>query len=371
MNSQQQQRLMSLDTLRGFDMLFIMGFASLVKYVCKLFPNGADCWIAQQMSHVDWNGFAQHDTIFPLFLFIAGISWPFSYAKQLSCGSTKKQVYLKILKRAAILIIFGIIYNGFFKLDFENLRICSVLGRIGFAWGVGALLYINFKPKTLAFISGGILLVYWALLALIPAPDMPGAEPLSLEGNLVGYIDRLITPGRLYYGGIFDPEGLLSAVPAVVTALLGMLTGTFIKEPEEKINGNRKTVYMIAGAIAMAVIAVLWNQVFPINKKLWTSSFVMAAGAYSLGMFALFYYIIDVRKWQNWTLFFRVIGLNSITIYMAQKIFSFKSVSNFFLAGLASKLPEQWSDVLLQLGFVAVSWLFLYFLYRKKIFLKV
>jgi predicted acyltransferase len=150
-----------------------------------------------------------------------------------------------------------------------------------------------------------------------------------------------------------------------------MLTGTFVKQPDSKINGNRKTVYMLAGAVAMAVIAILWNQVFPVNKKLWTSSFVMAAGAYSLGLFALFYYIIDVRKWQKWTLFFRVIGLNSITIYLAQRIFSFNSISKFFLSGLASKLPEQWSTLLLQCGFVAVSWLFLYFLYKKKAFLKV
>ena len=371
MNTKQQQRLMSLDTLRGFDMLFIMGFASIVKSVCRLFPEGGDFWLAKQMSHVEWNGFAQHDTIFPLFLFIAGISWPFSYSKQVELGGTKTQIYLKILKRAAILIALGVVYNGFFKLDFENLRICSVLGRIGLAWGIGALLYINFKPKTLAFISGGILLIYWALLALIPAPDVPGAEPFTLEGNLVGYVDRLITPGRLYNGGIFDPEGLLSTVPAVITALLGMLTGAFIKQPETQISGNRKTIYMLAGAAAMAVIALLWDQVFPINKKLWTSSFVMAAGAYSLGMFALFYYVIDVRKWQKWTLFFRVIGLNSITIYLAQRIFSFDSISKFFLSGLASKLPEQWSVILLQCGFVAVSWLFLYFLYRKKIFLKV
>jgi predicted acyltransferase len=192
-----------------------------------------------------------------------------------------------------------------------------------------------------------------------------------LEGNLVGYIDRLITPGKLLTKDIFDPEGLLSTVPAVVTALLGMLTGTFVKQPDSKINGNRKTVYMLVGAVAMAVIAILWNQVFPVNKKLWTSSFVMAAGAYSLGLFALFYYIIDVRKWQKWTLFFRVIGLNSITIYLAQRIFKFDSISKFFLSGLASKLPEQWSTLLLQCGFVAVSWLFLYFLYKKKVFLKV
>ena len=123
MNTQPQQRLMSLDALRGFDMLFIMGLAGLVTAICSLFPNGAECWLAQTMSHVKWNGLAHHDTIFPLFLFIAGVSWPFSYSKQLTSGSSRKQIYLKILKRTAILIVLGIVYNGLFKLDFQNLRI--------------------------------------------------------------------------------------------------------------------------------------------------------------------------------------------------------------------------------------------------------
>ena len=116
---------MSLDALRGFDMLFIMGLSGLIIAICSLFPGGSDCWLAQTMNHVKWNGLAHHDTIFPLFLFIAGISFPFSYAKQVSNGLSNKNIYLKILKRFLILVALGVVYNGFFKLDFENLRSCS------------------------------------------------------------------------------------------------------------------------------------------------------------------------------------------------------------------------------------------------------
>lgn len=372
MNTQPQKRLMSLDTLRGFDMLFIMGLSDLIISICKLFPAGADSWLARNMVHVQWDGLTHHDTIFPLFLFIAGISWPFSYSKQLAAGASTKHIHIKVLKRAAILIILGIIYGGLFKLDFENLRICSVLGRIGAAWGIAALLYINFNTKTRAWICAAILLGYWALIALVPAPDVPGADPFTMQGNLIGYIDRMITPGRLIYdGGRFDPEGLLSTLPAIVTAMLGMLTGEFVRDQENGISGKKKTLYMFVAAAVMLVVALIWNRYFPINKKMWTSSFVMAVGSYSLAMFALFYYIIDVRKWQKWTLFFRVVGMNSITIYMAQRIFSFESVNRFFLSGLASKLPEVWSAVVMDAGYFAVCWLFLYFLYRQKIFLKV
>ncbi len=366
------QRLLSLDALRGFDMLFIMGFASLVMDVCALFEGGSDWWISRTMEHVDWNGLAHHDTIFPLFLFIAGVSFPFSYAKQLSNGMTTRSIYLKIFKRMLILIGLGVVYNGFFKLDFENLRIASVLGRIGLAWGFAAILYINFKPMTRAIIAGVTLIGYWLLICYVPAPDVPGADPLTMQGNLIGYVDRLLMPGRLIYdGGRFDPEGLLSTVPAIVTAMLGMFAGEFIRISEEKISGSRKSLYMAGAAAAMLALGLLWSLVFPINKMLWSSSFVLVVGAYSLGMLALFYYIIDVRGWQKWTLFFRVIGLNSITIYMAQRIISFSSINRFFLGGLAGLVPEAWGTLILSIGYVAVCWLFLYFLYRKNIFLKI
>lgn len=366
------KRLMSLDALRGFDMMFIMGVSALIINLCSLFPGGSECWLAQTMEHVKWNGLAHHDTIFPLFLFIAGVSFPFSYAKQIANGMSRKAIYLKILKRALILIALGVVYNGFFKFDFENLRIASVLGRIGLAWAVAAILFINFKPMTRAIIAAVTLIAYWILICYVPAPDVPGADPLSMEGNLIGYIDRLLMPGKLIYdNGRFDPEGLLSTVPAVVTAMLGMFTGEFVKIPEDKISGKRKSLYMVGAAAALLAIGLLWSLDFPINKKLWTSSFTLVVGAYSLGMFALFYYIIDVKGWQKWTLFFRVIGLNSITIYMAQRIISFSSINRFFLGGLAGLVPEAWGTFILSAGYVAICWLFLYFLYRKNVFLKI
>ena len=128
------KRLASLDALRGFDMMFIMGVAGLVVAICRLFPGGAECWLARQMVHVDWNGLQHHDTIFPLFIFLAGVSWPFSLAKQRDAGKSNGKIVWKIIRRCLILIALGLVYNGFFKLDFANLRCASVLARIGIAW---------------------------------------------------------------------------------------------------------------------------------------------------------------------------------------------------------------------------------------------
>jgi predicted acyltransferase len=366
--NEQEKRLLSLDALRGFDMLFIMGFSGLITLICALFPGGTDCYLAQTMHHVKWNGLYHHDTIFPLFLFIAGISFPFSYAKQTASGLSRGKMYVKVIKRMFILIALGVVYNGFFKMDFATLRICSVLGRIGMAWGLAALLYMNFNTKVRAYISAAILLGYWLVVCYIPAPDAAGASALSLEGNIVGYIDRLITPGRLH-NKTFDPEGLLSTLPAVVTAMLGMFTGEFVRK--EGIDGSKKAGYMGLASIAMLAVGLLWSLVFPVNKSLWTSSFVLVVGSYSLAMFALFYFIIDVKGWKKWTLPFTVIGMNSITIYMAQRIIPFRKISGFFLDGIAAEMPEYWAKILLSAGALLVSWLFLYFLYRKKTFLKV
>ena len=364
-------RLLSLDTFRGFDMMFIMGFAALVKAICLLFPGGEGSWLFQQMTHCAWDGLRQHDTIFPTFLFIAGISFPFSYASQLARGATKGQVYAKIFRRALILVLLGLVYNGLFELKFSTLRFPSVLARIGLAWMVAAILQINFKPRTRAVIAVVLLVGYWLLLKYIPAPDAPGADPFSREGNLVGYIDRMLMPNHLYQKGLFDPEGLLSLMPAVVTAMLGMFTGEFVRLSEDKVSGSRKTVYMLLAALVMLGIGLLWSLVFPINKALWSSTFVLVVGAYSLGLFAIFYYLIDVRGWKKGTKFFEVIGLNSIAIYMAQRILPFGSVNKFFLNGLAGLCPEPVGKVILAVGYFALCWLFLWFLYRKKIFLKV
>lgn len=363
-----KERLLSLDTLRGFDMIFIMGLATWITALCDLFPSSDVMnWFSAQMKHVEWNGLAHHDTIFPLFLFIAGISFPFSIAKQRAAGKTERQVLIKILTRGIVLVFLGLVYNGFFRFDFENLRCASVLGRIGLAWMFSALLFMKFKTKVLAVIGTVILVGYWLLMWLIPG----GSETFSLEHNLAGVVDRVLLPGKLYVQNRFDPEGLMSTLPAIVTAMLGMFTGQFIRSSNEKISENRKVIYMLAAAAVLLVTGLLWNLVFPINKKLWSSSFVCVVAAYSLFLFALFYYIIDVKGYRRWTFFFRVIGMNSITIYLAQRIINFSQISRFFFGGLAEKTPELWANLINATGFIVVCWLFLYFLYKKNVFLKV
>ncbi len=365
----ENRRLASLDALRGFDMLFIMGFSGLVASLCALWPNPVTDAIAENMKHVQWDGLAHHDTIFPLFLFIAGVSFPFSMEKQRFNGAAGKSILWKVMKRCLILIGLGLVYNGFFKLDFANLRCASVLARIGIAWAVSAVLYMFCSLRTRGITAAVILVGYSLLLCLTVAPDAPaGASPLSQEGCLAGYLDRVFLPGKLIYGD-FDPEGLLSTIPAAVTAMLGMFTGEFLLK--SRISESRKALWMFIGAIVLTVIGLIWSHFMPINKKLWSSSFVCVVGGYSLGMLSLFYYIIDVKGWKRWAFFFQVIGLNSITIYMAQRIIGFSRISDFFLGGLAGLYPEHIAKIISGTGYIAVCWLFLYFLYKKKVFLKI
>ncbi|MBQ2423845.1 MAG: DUF5009 domain-containing protein [Alistipes sp.] len=367
--SNNNQRLLSLDALRGFDMLFIMGLAGLIVNIAALTPECAAAeWIATQMKHVAWDGFAHHDTIFPLFLFIAGVSFPFSLSKQKGSGMSNKEIVVKILRRAAILVLLGVLYNGFFKMQFETLRFPSVLGRIGIAWMCAAMLTLYFKAKTRAIICAVILIGY-SLLLTIPAPDAIGVDVWTKEGNIAGYIDRMLMPNHILWRGVMDPEGLLSNLPAIVTAMLGIFTGEYLLYSTH--SGKRKAATMAISAVVLLVAALIWNYFQPINKTLWSSAFVLAAGAYSLTMLALFYYIIDVKGYRGWCYLLKVVGVNSITIYLAQRFIKFGDISRYFTGGLASHLPEGWGAVLISIGYIAACWLLLYFLDRKGVYLKV
>lgn len=363
-------RLLSLDALRGFDMCFIMGGELVVLSLAALFPGEFSAWAASQMGHVAWDGFVFYDLIFPLFLFLAGISFPFSFAKQCERGASCKAVTLKIIRRGLLLVLLGVFYNGLLQFDFDNLRYASVLGRIGLAWMFAALLYVWAGRKTVFSTAIALLLGYWALLALFVAPDAPeGSGSLSMEGSIVGYVDRLLLPGVLH-NGVHDPEGLLSTLPAIVTALLGMFTGDFVRG-ERCGNGYRKSAAMLCVALLLLGLGYGWGSVLPINKNLWTSSFVCVAGGWSLLLFSLFYFVVDVLGWQRWSFFFRVIGVNSITIYLAQQFLDFhKPVSTLF-GGLLGLLPESCYALGYWCCYVLVCWLLLYFLYRNKVFLKV
>ena len=364
-------RLLSLDALRGFDMLFIMGLTPVVAGLCNALGFGDGCWLASQMHHVKWHGFAQHDTIFPLFLFIAGAAFPFSFAAQVAKGRTRAQICLKLLRRMAILVILGAVYNGMLRNGFDNLRWASVLGRIGLAWAGAGLLYVFCGVRTRLAVSVTILVGYGLSLALFTAPDAPpGADPFSMQWCIVGWIDRHLLPGRLYLN-TFDPEGLCSTLPAIVTAMLGMFCGDLLRSSRPSLTGGRKVVLMLAVAVSFAIVAALFAPLCPINKNLWTPTFVLAAGAYSVAMLALFYWIIDVKEWRGWSFPLRVVGMNAITVYLLQRIVDFDAVSKFFVGGVAGLLPSAWCGVVVAAGHLVACWLVLWFLYRKNTFLKV
>ena len=375
-------RLLSLDAFRGFDMLFIMGLGPFLLALCAAFGQ-PDCWLAVQLEHADWFGLTFEDLIFPTFLFVAGLSWPFSLAKQVERGDSRGRIAGRCLKRGLLLFACGLLYEDVLLGTF---RFGSVLGRIGLAWMFAAWICLFFRRRTRIVLAVLLLVGYWALIRLVPAPDaqtiaMPpecaayGRGPFSVVGNLSGWIDRTFVPGVLGgYPGVADNQSFLGVLPAVVTALLGMFAGDYVRNATA--SGDRKTVTMLAAAVALVLAGGLAAHAFggfsmPFCKKLWSSSFVLAAGGLSLAGFAVFYWLIDVRKWWRRTLLLRVVGLNAITIYLAQHFIPFGLVSERVFGGLAACLPPSAAPAVLSFGYLVLCWLFLYFLYRQKIFLKV
>ncbi|MEO9003441.1 MAG: DUF5009 domain-containing protein [Ginsengibacter sp.] len=361
-------RLLSIDTLRGFDMLLIAGGGAFIE---KLEGKTGLAWVdglARQFQHPPWNGFTFYDFIFPLFLFIAGLSLPFSLNKGLATGLSKRNLYRKALRRLIILILLGIIYKNspipFF--DPSNIRVVSVLGRIGIAGFVTTILYLNFSwSKRLMWVAG-ILILYYAALFLIPVPGY-GAGDLSFEGNLVGWIDRSFLPGRLLQK-TYDELGLLTQLPSLCLCILGSLAGDILRS--DRRDTKKLQLLIISGVISIG-LGLFWSLHFPINKHLWSSSFILLTGGLAFLCLSLFYFLIDMMKYKKWTFFFQVIGLNSLTIYLVYRFIDFYYTSKLLFSGLYAPAPEPWHEVFEAIGAVTLVWLFLYFLYRKKIFVKI
>lgn len=369
-NKHTQKRLYSLDALRGFDMFWIAGAEGIFVGLASLTGWPIFKWWAGQLEHVPWHGFHFEDMIFPLFLFIAGISFAFSLAKRTTMNDSRSSIYKHVISRGLILVLIGILYNNGVSFDFAHLRYGSVLGRIGLAWMFASLIFMNTKLNFRIAWFCALLIGYWALLLLFPAHDLGSTDIFSREGNLTSHIDRLLMPGRLYLGN-HDPEGLLSTIPAIGTALLGMFTGEFLLSKYLSDKPLRKVLYMVLVAIVLMIIGKIWNIWFPINKNLWTSSFVCFVGGLSLLLFSIFYLIIDVWGYKKWAFFFVVIGMNPITIYLTERIVNFGSATKFFFGGFISIMPESWAPLIDGLGVTAIAWVFLYILYKKKVFLKI
>jgi predicted acyltransferase len=362
------QRLYSLDALRGFDMIWIMGAEGIFHRLADATGSPLMEAISFQFTHPDWHGFRIYDLIFPLFLFMAGVATPYSVGKELEKGKSKKQLLLRVVRRGLVLVLFGIILNNGLEIKpLAEMRLPSVLGRIGLAYMFANIIYLyaGFRGQVIWFAS--LLIGYWLLLLFNSAPGFPMGD-LTMEGNFASYIDRNIIPGKLYLI-IHDPEGLVSTIPAISTGLLGIFAGNLLKNSPQSM--QRKALYLLMGGIICLVVGQLWNLVFPINKNLWTSSFMLHAGGLSLILLSLFYYVIDVLEYKRWAFFFSVIGINSILIYMSGRFINWGYTNNALFKWLGQLAGDPYNAVVLAITFVLVKWVFLYFLYKKRVFLRV
>lgn len=405
-------RLLSLDALRGFDMYWIMGGDALGSAVSAIVGHPAPAAagqeptrtfgqvIADQLEHVEWAGFHFEDLIFPLFVFMAGVSQVFSLTKLREKEGTAAALG-RLLKRTLLLYIIGIFYYGGFSGTFDHIRLLGVLQRIALASGGAGALFLLFRTRALVGITAGILLGYWALVALTPIRDIslektaikaqiaahPGSTAQSLyesttqtirgsfdEGkNLVNHFDFKYLPWRKWDGN-FDPEGILSTLPAVASGLLGVLAGIYLRSPHS--SPGQKALGLIGVGVVLLAAGWGWHSVFPVIKKIWSSSFVLVAGGWSAMLLGTFYWIIDVQGWKAWCTPFVWVGTNSIAVYLAGSIIDFERLGSRFVGGEVAKFLDRTiapgtGTFVLALSGLALVLVLARFLYRRQIFLRV
>jgi len=362
-----KERLYSLDTLRGFDMLWIIGGGSLIHALAKATNwEFVNAW-SHQLHHADWIGFHFEDLIFPLFMFISGVAIPYAITSRLEKDVKKSDIIKKVFKRMVLLVLFGLAYNGVLEEGFGDLRYASVLAQIGIAYFLTSLIIVYTKNlKSRLFWLLGILASIAALQLLVNIPGF-GAGDLTREGSINAWIDQNFLPGRLY-GKTYDPEGFLCIVSATSVTLMGTFAGNILRN--KTFTQNKKASILFTIGVVLVLIALLLSPIYPIIKKLWTVPFNILAAGSSFLLLTIFYYIIDVKMWRNWIFFFQVIGLNSITIYMGVRIIEFQPISEFFMGFIANSTGA-FSAVIIALGVILIEWLLLYYLYKNKIFLRV
>lgn len=393
------RRLLSLDALRGFDMFWIIGADVIMTSLRRFSDNPVTRFLAEQFDHKDWAGFAFYDLIFPLFIFIVGVSLVFSLSR-LVAEQGRAAALKRVLRRGVLLYLLGVFYYGGFEKPWPDIRLLGVLQRIALCYLAAGLLFCFFKPRTLAGICAGLLLGYWALLALVPFPDVrptPGGDlticretgftnvaqlrmdstnlvrGVYLKGvNLANYADQRWLPG-FKWDGTWDPEGWLSTFPAVGTCLLGVFAGLLLHRPSP--DPRRKVLWLLGAGAAAVALGWLWHVQFPVIKKIWTSSYVLVAGGYSAWLLAAFYYVIEIRQWQRWAMPFVWIGMNPITVYVGDSLVNYAAVAQRLAGGsvrdwLNTTLAAGVGDALLAVLTLGLAIWLCRFLYRKQLFLR-
>jgi predicted acyltransferase len=395
-------RLLSLDALRGFDMFMILGADDTAYALQHMHDQGVIQFLATQFDHADWAGFRFYDLIFPLFVFMVGVSIVFSLTKQLQ-REGRAAAYKRIFRRFVLMFALALIYSGGVTQRWPDIRLLGVLNRIALCYLFTALIFIHFRGKAMVAITASLLIVYWALMSWVPFPDLRPRTPSGelvystldltnapstallnwtstnqLRGvfdkgvNLANYLDQKYLPGKKW-NGTWDPEGLLSTLSAIATCLLGVFAGLLLQNPT--VNPQQK-VYWLCGAGALAVIAgFLWGLNFPVIKKIWSSSYVLVAGGYSALLLGAFYQMIEIWQWRKWTTPFVWIGANAITLYMANNIVNPTRLAHRLAGGDVEHFFDATfgggsGDLLIAIVALALLLILARFLYQRKIFLR-
>jgi predicted acyltransferase len=357
-------RLDSLDALRGFDMFWIIGGGAMVEGFAKAVDVPALNAVVPQFEHVRWEGLHAWDVIWPLFMFIVGVAIAFSTARRRAAGASRGTIYLHAARRAAILFVLGMIAQGnLLTWDLSRLWPCySVLHGIAAGYLIAVVVAFEFRPKTQILILTAFLLLYWALLMLVPVPGV-GAGVLTPAGNMATWIDQLVL-GRFHHG---ENTWFVSYLGFASSVLLGVMAGHVLLSSRTATAKLRLLAYAGVGCLAVGFV---WSLALPIIKLLWTGSFVLVSGGLSFLALALAYWMVDVRGWRRWAFPFRVIGMNPIVAYMIMMLVDLRGIGNIFVGGLLPRVGA-WASLLSAAAAFLVLWLFLYWMYRTRSFVKI
>jgi predicted acyltransferase len=267
-------------------------------------------YVYPPLRHAEWHGWTPTDLVFPFFVFIVGVSLSLALSRREEEGAGRSELYLKIFKRSVLIFSLGMLLRLIPRFDFASVRIPGVLQRIALCYLFAALLFLNAGARTRLGVALALLVAYWAALKLVPVPGY-GAGVLDYSGNLAGYIDHKLLAGHLYEPA-FDPEGILSTLPAIATALLGTLTGDWLRT---KRGAGAKIAGLLVAGAGLTALGLALHPFFPINKKLWTSTFVIFTAGAALLVLALLFFLIDGLGWKKWATPLFIFGTNAIAAY--------------------------------------------------------
>lgn len=369
-----KKRLASLDALRGMDMFWILGGQSI--FAALFILTGWSGWkvFEAHTVHSQWHGFTFYDLIFPLFIFLSGVAMGLA-PKRIDHlpWDERKVFYKKAVKRLFLLSALGVLYNHGWgtgiPLAFDEIRYVSVLGRIAIAWFFCAMLVWHTSFSTQVYTAVGVLLGYWLLLCFVPVPG-GSAGDLSAAGSWNAWFDAHFLPGISYQNRLVDPEGVLSNLPAIVNAMLGVFAGHLIARANQLGDWKVSGILFLAGVVSVC-LGWLWDLQFPVNKELWTSSFVLVTVGWSAILLAVFYALVDILPGQKAAYPFVIIGANSIIIYLASSLVNWSYVGKSVFGGVIRAVPDTWQPLMAVIALLAVQLLVLHWMYKRKIFVSV